>query len=557
MFSDTKNQLKEIIRTSIEDLYPKESPCPSVELEIPADSLHGDLSCNIALKSAKHLRKSPQMIANQFMDRIQNNINASSLKDKIEKMEVKNPGFINIFFSSKALSGNLEDVFNQGQNYGRSSFGKDEKIQIEFVSANPTGPLSVAHARQAAVGDVLGNILLFLGFDITKEYYVNDEGNQINILGKSIQLRTLEILGEEVDFPEECYQGEYIKEMAKVFIEKHQIETAGQGQETDLNIYMEFGVDYLMDVILNDLSDFGIRFDVWAHQSEIATEKRIEKICEFLKKSELAYESEGALWFKSTAFGDDKDRVLRKSDGAYTYLAPDIVYHKDKFDRKFNRVVNIWGPDHHGYINRIKAAAQALGKEDDSLTVLIVQLATIYRKGKPVSMSTRRGQYISLREVIDEVGVDAARFFFLMRHISIHLDFDLELAKKETPENPVYYIQYANARINSINRKATEENLKEKRKGFLLLKEQEELDLIKKISNFPECLMNCYVQLDPYTLVSYLQELATIFHKFYDSHRVLDQDKEISAQRLGLINATKIVLANGLSLLGVSIPEKM
>ena len=313
-----------------------------------------------------------------------------------------------------------------------------------------------------------------------------------------------------------------------------------------------------MNVIKVDLKDFNVNFDVWSYQSKIATNAAIEEVLKDFQAKGYIYENEGALWFKSTSWGDDKDRVVKKSNGDYTYLTPDIVYHKDKFVRGFKRIVNILGPDHHGYIPRIKAAAAALGHTVDDLDVVIVQLASIYRDGQPVSMSTRRGEFITLREVMDEVGMDAGRFFFLMRQTNAHLDFDLELAKKTSSENPVYYIQYAHARIHSIIRKAKDESgLMPKLKDFTLLKETEEMDLMRKVALYPEVLVACAKQLDPFALVRYLQELAGAFHKFYDSHRVLDENKELSCERLGLIEAARIILGSGLKLLGVNAPEKM
>ena len=393
---------------------------------------------------------------------------------------------------------------------------------------------------------------------MTREYYVDDGGNQINILGHSIQCRAIELLGGEVEFPEDGYQGGYVKEMAQIFMDNSKIKRIAELEKTDLTQFTRFGVEYLLSGIKNDLDDFGVHFDVWSHESAIATKENIEAVLAYLRKKKFLYEKDGALWFRSTDFGDDKDRVVKKSDGTYTYLTPDIVYHKNKYERGFKQAINIWGPDHHGYIPRLRAGVEALGKSRDALKVLIVQLATIYREGQPVSMSTRRGEFISLREVINEVGVDAARFFFLMRHIQVHLDFDLALAKKETSENPVYYIQYAHARIHSINAKAAEAKIAPKESDLQLLKEEEELDLIKKLGSFSDVLLVCYNEFDPYALVSYLQELATSFHKFYDCHRVIDpQNAPLSSERMALTNAARIVLANGLRLLGLSTPEKM
>lgn len=559
MLSHFKIQLQTQLERSLKKAFPsRKKTLPSVELEIPADKQHGEFASNIALKSSKLFKKPPMDIAGEFLPVFQNVAGDKLFRGKIAKIEVKKPGFINFYLTPAALYDILDQVFKEDKDYGCLDFGAKKKIQIEFVSANPTGPLSVAHARQAAVGDALANILAYIGFDLTREYYVNDGGNQINILGHSIRCRAIELLGGTINFPEEGYQGEYIKGMAQIFMDNNKIKKISELEEADLKQFTQFGVEYLLNVIKKDLNDFAVHFQTWSHESKIATKENIEAVLGYLRKKKFLYEKDGALWFKSTGFGDDKDRVVKKSDGTYTYLAPDIVYHKNKYERKFDQVINIWGPDHHGYIPRLKAAVEALGKSRDALEVLIVQLATIYRDGQPVSMSTRRGEFISLREVINEVGVDAARFFFLMRHIKVHLDFDLELAKKETSENPVYYIQYAHARVHSINAKAADAKIKFVKSDFKLLKEEEELDLIKKLGSFSDVLMNCYNELDPYALVSYLQELATSFHKFYDCHRVIDpQNARLSSERIGLTNAARIVLSNGLRLLGLSTPEKM
>lgn len=563
MSSDFQSQLKSIIEQSLAELFQNDKktlslPPISVTLEIPTEKKYGDYSCTAALRLASILKKNPFELAKSLRDSISSKLLNSSLKNKIQSIEVIKPGFINFYLTSAAILEILEEILERAENFGRSNQKKGEKIHIEFVSANPTGPLSVAHARQAAVGDALGNILKFLGYEVLKEFYVNDEGNQINILGRSIELRAREILGEIISFPEEGYQGDYIREMAQIFLDQNKITSSGELNPKKLLNFSQCGVDYLMAMIKKELDDFGVNFDVWSYQSKIATNENMENVLKFLKEKKLIYDQEGAVWFKSTALGDDKDRVVRKSDGSYTYLTPDIVYHKNKFERGFQKVINIWGPDHHGYIPRLKAAVAALGYKADDLEVLIVQLATIFKEGKPLSMSTRRGQYISLREVLSEVGKDAARFFFLMRHIKAPLEFDLELAKKETTENPVYYIQYAHARIHSILDVARGLTLKPMTQGFHLLNEEEEFTLIKKLGNFPDVLSICCHQRDPYLLTAYLLELATVFHKFYDRHRVVDEDNPaLSNERLALINAARIVLANGLRLLGVGAPEKM
>ncbi len=557
MLINLRKQLSEVIQKSLSGFF-EGFALPEVEVDVPADKSHGDFSTNIAMKSVKLLKRPPMDVAASFRDAIFTGLKAAGLNDKIASIEVLKPGFINFFLSTSAVCEILKQTLREKDDYGRSDFGQSRKINIEFVSANPTGPLSVAHARQAAVGDALANIFNFIGFAATKEYYVNDEGNQINILGRSVFLRALDRLGEKEEFPQDCYQGDYIFEMADAFIAEQKITTAGELKGLPFSEVRQFAVDYLMEVIRQELKDFGVHFDVWSYQSKIAGQPQIEKTLADLQAQGHIFEQDGALWFKTTAYGDDKDRVVKKSDGSYTYFMPDIVYHQDKFRRGFEKVFNLWGPDHHGYIPRLSAAVQALGKPKDALRVLIVQLATLFRDGEEVQMSTRRGQYITLREVIEEVGVDAARFFFLMRLVDAHLDFDLELAKKETPENPVYYIQYAHARTYSIEDKAKEAGLWAKAGDFKLLREPEEMDLLKKIGHFPTTLLFCWRQGDAFAVVNYLQELAAVFHRFYDRHRVVDvQNPELSAQRLALVDASRIVIANGLRLLGVSTPQKM
>lgn len=531
---------------------------PSVEVEVPADKSHGEFSTNIALKSSKLLRKPPLEIAAAFRDAIQTGLERDGLAGHIERIEVMKPGFINFHISRTAVYEILRTVLEQRDDFGKTDFGQNRKVNIEFVSANPTGPLSVAHARQAAVGDALGNILRFIGFQVTKEYYVNDEGNQINILGRSVFLRGLERLGDTQEFPADHYQGQYIYDMADAFLAQQKITSVDELKSLPQSEIRQFAVDYLLAVIRQELKDFGAHFDVWTHQSIVASQDKILKTLQDLQAQGHIYEQDGALWFRTTRYGDDKDRVVRKSDGSYTYFMPDIVYHADKFRRGFEKVYNLWGPDHHGYIPRLTAAVEALGKPKDTLRVLIIQLATLYRDGQPVKMSTRFGQYVTMREVMEEVGVDASRFFFLMRSIDAHLDFDLDLAKKETPENPVFYIQYGHARIYSIVDKAKESGLLAQTDGFQLLQEAEEMDLVKKVGHFPRILTVCSWQADCFALVTYLQEVAASFHRFYDKHKVVDPDNpQLSSERLALIEAARIVIANGLRLLGVSTPRKM
>jgi len=517
-----------------------------IYLDIPQDSRFGDLTTNVAMQLSRQLKKSPREIAAALISCIQKHLPASPLKDHIKEIKVEGAGFINFYFNDGYFYRELKEIIAKGSSAFKLDFGKGKKVLIEFVSANPTGPLSVAHARQAAVGDALANVFNFLGYKTKKEYYLNDEGNQINILGRSVGLRIKELRGEKIEFPEDHYQGDYIYDIAREAIAKN----------IEADKLSDYAANYILEIIKKELDDFGVKFDTWFSQKALGKSGKVEAALENLKKRGFIYEEEGAVWFKSTAFGDDKDRVVIKSDKSYTYLTPDIAYHQEKYLRGFEQLINLWGPDHHGYINRLKASVAAFGKDPGSLSIIIVQLATIFRDGKPVHMSTRRGQYITLREVLDEVGCDAARYFFIMRRTSSHLDFDLDVAKNQSSENPVYYVQYAYARISSILREA-KENAAKTEPDLSLLKEKEEKELIRKLCQFP-CMLNiCLSTEDPYMVTVYLQALAEAFHKFYDLHRVLGEDKQLTAARLALLSATRIVIATGLELLGVSRPEKM
>jgi len=514
-------------------------------LDLPADHRFGDLATNCAMRLARSQKKPPFEIANILIEALKKDLKGPLAK-YIKDIKVEGAGFVNFYFQEAYFQDFLRDLLLNDEKALKIDAGKKKKVMIEFVSANPTGALSVAHARQAAVGDALANILEFLNFRVTREYYLNDEGNQINILGRSVELRQKELVGEKIEFPEDHYQGDYIYDIAReVKSKKGEGETIG-----------DFAADRILNIIKKELEDFGVKFDVWYSQKSLGSSGKIEKYLAELKKKGYLYESEGALWFKSTSFGDDKDRVVKKSDGAYTYLAPDIAYHQEKYKRGFQWLINMWGPDHHGYISRLKASVAAFGHDPDSLSVIIVQLATIFRNGQPVQMSTRRGQYITLREVLDEVGADAARFFFMMRRTSSHLDFDLETAKKQSKDNPVFYVQYAHARICSILNSVSEK-INPKKIDFSLLKEKEEVELFKKLSEFSSILNICVQSQDPYMLTVYLTQVAEDFHKFYDNHRVLGQEANLTQSRLALLSAARKVIACGLKLLGVSQPEKM
>jgi len=537
-----------IIKKALEKAFPdvSDKAASDISLEVPKEKKFGDFSTNIAMKLSRDLRKPPLDIAADIMRHIEKS-------DIIRNTAVEKPGFINFYISSKAVIDSLKDVIREGLGFGNSSVGKGKKIHIEFVSANPTGPLTVAHGRQAAIGDSLARILKFCGYNVTKEYYINDEGVQIQALGKSLKARFMEILGQKSDFPENGYKGRYVYEIAEKLKNN---EAAGRSPSslTD-DFFMEYATKEIMGTITKDLEDFGVHFDVWYSQKALTKSEKIEKALGILKDKKFLYQKDEATWFRSTDFGDDKDRVVIKNDGSYTYVTPDIAYHKEKFEAGYDRIINIWGPDHHGYISRIKAACQALGYNQKNLSILIAQLVTLYREGKPARMSTREGEFVTLREIMDEVGRDAARFFFIMRRTDSHLDFDLALAKAQTLDNPVYYIQYGHARISSIIEFS--KNAKPNLDNLALLDKEQETDLIKALMHYPKIIEVAAVNLEPYTLLAYLQDLAGLFHSYYNAYRIVTDDKPLTEARITLIQTVKNVLASGLNLLGVTPLEKM
>ena len=557
------SKMDQALERALESVSPndpskKAFPFPDIELQIPKDSKHGDLTTNVALRLAGKFSLKPLVLAGLVKDALSEHFNTSGLGKVISKVEILPPGFINFWLKTEFLYTNLAQISKEKDSFGKNTLGKGKKVNIEFVSANPTGPLTIAHGRQAAVGDALCRIMIFSGFKVSKEYFINDVGTQIEILGKSVYARYLSLIGMESEFPEDGYRGDYIKDIAGLLLQKHQ-KRFTEKSEKNLKFISEFAVIVILDEIKTDLAKFGVSFDKWFSQKSITTEK-IKKVLGKIEERGFIYKKDGAVWFKSTAFGDDKDRVVIKGDGAFTYLAPDIAYHLDKYKRKFDRLIDIWGPDHHGYISRLKASACALGYKKENISVLIVQLATLFRDGAALSMSTRRGDFITLKEVMDEVGCDVAKFFFLMRKLDSHLDFDLALAKKSSHDNPVYYIQYAHARIASIlefskrskNIKLSSDYRPE------LLKAPEEIRILRTLSQFPLVTASGAKSLEPYRIVEYLNELAKAFHSFYTKHRVVSEDiAELTKSRLGLVMAVKIVLANGLNLLGISFPERM
>lgn len=514
-------------------------------LTLPNNEKFGDYASNISFFGAAFYGKSPRELARLIVDKLPED------KSLLEKVEVAGNGFINFFVAKERIYKELSEILVLQDKYGRTNAGEGKSIQIEFVSANPTGPLHVGHGRGAATGDTLARIYTALGYKIQKEYYVNNIGNQMNILGKSVQARY-----EDKEIPEDGYKGDYIKEIAGQIPQKP-VPTE--------DFFRKFAIDTILGWIKKDLEDFGVIFDNWFFENTLYENKDLKKeILSQLDQGEQSrtYDEDGAVFVKTTAFGDDKDRVIFRADGRPTYFASDIAYHENKFKRGFEQVIDIWGADHHGYVPRMMAAVQALGYPADKLKIILYQLVSLKRGQDIVPMSTRAGEFVTLRQVLDEVGKDACRFFFLMRSPDSALDFDLELAKKHSSDNPVYYVQYAHARISSVFKEAEKNGLQLADGGsqlgtLELLKEPEEMQLIKKLANFSKILADCARTYDPHWLTIYLQEVATVFHNFYTKHRIVTENRELSLARLSLIKAVSIVLKDGLFLLGISAPTKM
>lgn len=552
-----REQLTNLIQKAVqgipEDSVSKPGSDLPIILSIPKNEGYGDYATNLAMALAKTLKKSPMKIAESIVSRI------PADQDWLEKIEVIKPGFINFFIKDKAFREILPTILRQKEGYGQALWGKGQKVQIEFVSANPTGPLHIGHGRGAALGGVLTSLLKATGHEVWAEYYLNDLGTQMETLGRSIQARYKELQGEVIGFPENGYQGDYIKELASEIL--REISAQGQGDNPpDLPFFSRYGREAILKDIQQDLETFGIHFDSWFSEESLVRQGQVETLLRHMKDKGLLYEEGGALWFNSRAFGDEKDRVVVRATGALTYFASDMAYHLHKFNRGFQALINIWGADHHGYVPRLKAALQSLGHDPKALTVILVQLVTLIREGKPVAMSTRAGEFITLREVLDEVGKDAARYIFLTRRSDSPLDFDLDLAKKQSNENPVYYVQYAHARVCSVLAMAQSQGIDIDHLDANCLHRltlPEERRLCKILTEFPEEVTQAALKLEPHRLLFYLGELAAQFHSFYNHHRIILEDRDLSQARLMLAKAIGTVIKNALTLLGVSSPEKM
>lgn len=557
-----KEDIVKVVIESIENIARTENlPDLSVEIEvgIPKRKEFGDFSVNTAMLIANKIGKKPREVAELIIN------NLPPEKDELfNKIEIAGPGFINFYVKEESIVTKLLEIENSGDQFGTNNLGNGEKVLVEFVSANPTGFLHMGHSRNAVVGDTVARILSASGYDVVKEFYINDAGRQMNLLGESVLIRYKELFGHSEELSEDGYKGDYVKDIAsQIKLDKGDSLLTDTTEEAS-GYCKEFAKGILLEEIKNDLAEINVYFDEWYSEKDnihgIDTESgksRFDQMKELLQSKGVLEEREGALWFKATEFGDTQDWVLIKSDGSPTYFLADIAYHLDKYERGFDSIINIWGADHHGHVSRLKAALRSLGLDDSRFNVLLIQFVRLMRQGQEVKMSKRAGSYVTMKEVVEEVGSDVMRFFLLMRSSESHLDFDLDLAKKESSENPVYYIQYAYARIGSIFRKANDEGISQSSTNLGLLKAPEEVDLVKKLLLFPEVVQDSAKSLAPHKIAYYLQELAAQFHMYYNKCRVVDENQDISSARLYLISCVRTVLGNGLKILGVSAPERM
>ena len=552
-------EIKDILTKAIEEaalsairdgVFP-EAELPDIVLEVPPKKELGDFATNIAMQSARAFRKNPRLIAQELTQRIKG--------DWLERIEIAGPGFINFYLKSNVIYDGLAALMKKGEAFGQLPAKDMKPVQVEYVSANPTGPLHVGHGRGAAAGSALVNVMRAAGYPVTSEYYINDAGNQINNLARSVNHRYLELLGraEEKDFPENGYHGADIIDTAQRIIKKDGDKYLDMSEDERMGIFKELALKEKLAALKEDLEAFNCRFDVWYSERTLHPDK-VQDACKFLQENGNIYEKDGALWLKSTAYGDDKDRVVIRDSGEPTYLAADIAYHRDKFARGFGKVINIWGADHHGYICRVKAAVKALGYNPDDLDVLLLQMVRLLRGGELVKLSKRTGQTVTLAELIEEVGTDAARYFFIMRSMDSQLDFDLDLAKSRSNENPVYYIQYAHARICSIFRQAAENNLQVGEAPELsLLTDDTEIAIINKLQKYEEEIERAAAEYAPQRIARYAYELAGCFHSFYNQCRILGVEDKLAEARLALVTVTAQAIRHALGILGVSAPERM
>lgn len=553
-------EMKELLKQGIAEALEKavkagalpEGSYPQINLEVPPQKEFGDFASNIAMQSARVAHKAPKVIAQAIVDQMQ--------YSWLDRAEIAGAGFINFFLKHDVIYDTLKNILAAGAAYGTVPCRQDDTVQVEYVSANPTGPLHVGHGRGAAYGSALVNLLRAAGYHVQAEYYINDAGNQMNNLAISVNARYLELLGKPSEIPENGYHGHDIIETSQAIIDQDGDTYLDMPETERLEIFKDRAYAEKLKALKRDLAHFNVHYDNWFSERTLHPDA-VQAACKVLQERGKIYEKDGALWLKSTDYGDDKDRVVIRDNGVPTYLAADIAYHKNKYDRGFKSLINIWGADHHGYVARVKAAIAALGYDPSQLEVLLLQMVSLFRDGKPVKMSKRTGQAITLNELIEEVGTDAARYFFIMRSLDTQLDFDLDLAKSHSNENPVYYIQYAHARIYSIYRQAKEAGVNLDMDWsdvhWDTLKDDQELELIKKMAAFPEEVQRAARERAPHRIAHYVYELAGLFHTFYNHCRIIQEDKELEKARLALVTAVRITIANSLAILGVSAPEKM
>ena len=545
-----EKNLREVLQRAVKKLGVGDAV---IEIEIPREEKFGDFATPVAMGLSRVLKKPPRKIAEEIVLSIED-------KNAFERIDIAGPGFINFTYAKDFLSAELKTLLLEKERYIRKDVGKGKRVQIEFVSANPTGPLHLGHGRGAAVGAALSNLLEAGGYEVEREYYINDAGRQVKLLGLSVFAKYQQLLGLEYPFPESGYRGDYVEGIARQVIDRYGSKYSEMSFREAEDFFTDFSYREMLAGIENDLKDFKIVFDTWQSERELYAKNDVEGAIDDLRHRRHLYEEDGALWFKATAFGDDKDRVIIKSDSEFTYFASDIAYHRKKIEKGFDELVDIWGADHHGYIPRLNAVIQALGYPPEHLKVLLVQMVTLLRGGKPVQMSKRAGEFVTLREVMDEVGSDTTKFIFLTRRPDSHLEFDLEAAKAQSAENPVFYVQYANARINSIFVHAREKGMDTA--GFeganlSLLSTPEELRIIKKLLAYPMTFEGALIAHEPHRITFYLQELAGLFHPYYNKYKVVTDDADLSQARLALCEAIRIVLKDGLQILGLSAPERM
>ncbi|KQX54415.1 arginine--tRNA ligase [Paenibacillus sp. Root444D2] len=556
---DVINEVKAIVKQAIIEAVTAAGivdagQIPEIILEVPKEKTHGDFATNVAMQLTRIAKQNPRQIAEQIIANLQKD------KANIAEAEIAGPGFINFKMNKVYLYPVIENVQKMGDRYGSSNVGQGLKVQVEFVSANPTGSLHLGHARGAAVGDVLCNVLDLAGYDVSREYYINDAGNQVVNLAKSIEARYLQALGQEAEMPEDGYFGEDIKGFAADLAAEEGDRLLGLPEEERRAYFRTYGLKKELDKIKRDLGRFGVHFDNWFSETSIYEDNLIPPVLQELRDNGHIYEEGGATWLNTTPLGDDKNRVLIKNDGSFTYLTPDIAYHRNKFGRGFERLINIWGADHHGYIPRMKAAMTALGFESDRLVVLIAQMVSLFQNGEKVKMSKRTGKAVTMEDLMDEVGVDPIRYFFAMRSMDSHLDFDMDLAVSQSNENPVFYVQYAHARICSIFRQAEEQKIQVlplEQVDLSQLTSEAEFDLLRKMGELPEEIVIAADQYAPHRLIRYVYELASQFHSYYRGHYVITDDAALTQARLALLGALRITLANTLRVVGVSAPERM